>query len=354
MSILQVGDFRFSYYDFELFNALRSSDKFRVVDKFSWSQYFNDYKYENFFEKLYYGCMNRYKIGPVINRINSDLIDVVEKGNYDVVFLWRAIHIKKSTLNEIKKKVIIVGYNNDQTQSTHHPWWVFWRLKDSLQSYDHFFSYRSIDVDYLKGKGVSSSLFIPTVNIERIYPKQIPSEKSYEVAFIGHYENDGRDELILNLLRAGYKVRLNGQRWSLSPLYQELKSFVGKIEPVYDGYNDALNSSLICLSLLSKLNQDTYTRRTLEIPATRSLMLAEFSDEQANMFNPGTEAVYFSSKEECIDLVKNLLSDKTKLHKIAASGYAKFVVGPYSMENRVDDIVKVTKKFRRIRLYDEK
>ncbi|WP_010433916.1 glycosyltransferase [Vibrio cyclitrophicus] len=340
MKLLQVGDFRFDYYDKALLQSFESFGLIDHVDSFSWCAYFSNYDYSNVFNKLYYTFENRYKFGPLVRKLNLDLIDKVRGGGYDVVFLWRAVHIYPSTIRELRKHAVVIGYNNDQTFSRHHPWWLFYLLRRSMRYYDHYFVYRPSDISKIEELDVSSTVFMPTFDKSRVYPLT-SVDRYYDVAFIGHYEDDGRDELLLKLVKAGFKVRLNGQRWYESRYFSELQSYFGEIKAAYDGYNEALNSAKVCLSFLSKLNNDTYTRRTLEIPATKTVMLAEYTKEQAAMFEPDVEAVYFKNHDEAINKLYFLLEHSEQRESIAQAGYNKVIEGPYQLADRVHDIISI-------------
>lgn len=342
MNILQVGDFNFDYYDESLFLEFKKNIKIKV-NKFQWNQYFSNYQYKTVLKKIYYTLENRYKCGPLVNKLNNDLLRQVKTGEYDVVFLWRAVHVYPATIRELKKHAVVIGYNNDQTFSTHHPWWLFYRLKRCIPFYDHFFVYRLSDKAPIENLGCSSSIFMPTIDFKRVYPID-NVEKQYDIAFIGHYEDDRRDELLLKLIQQGFKVRLNGQRWYKSIHYQQLKSLLGgEVEPAYEGYNEALNSAKVCLSFLSKLNNDTYTRRTLEIPASKTVMLAEYTDDQAKMFVPGIEALYFSNHQEAIDKLQCLLKEPARIEAIASASYHKVLEGHYQLHHRIDEIISIAK-----------
>lgn len=343
INFLQVGDFSLDYYDQALYSALNNSELLNV-EKFVWSTYFSDYKYKSFLHKLFYTFENRYKYGFLVRKLNQDLLRKVKDNSYDVIFLWRAVHIYPSTIKALKKQAVVIGYNNDQTYSDSHPWWLFFVLKQSIPYYDHFFVYRSSDIAGIESKGVSSSVFMPTVDFKRIYP--VRTEKKYDVVFIGHYENDSRDELIVELIQRGFKVGLYGQRWSDSIYYNRLVESLGEIKPAYNNYNDVLNSSKVCLSFLSKLNNDKYTRRTLEIPASKTVMLAEYTNEQAIMFEPDVEAVYFNNHNEAIEKLYWLMENPAALDAIAHAGYKKVLLGSYQLSDRVNDIIDVAQEKR--------
>ena len=342
LKILQVGDFRFDYYDHALYDAFYNNSKTQV-DKFEWQHYFLGYSYDSFFQYFYFSFENRYKIGTLVKKINKQLLEKVQNGSYDIVFLWRAIHIFPETIKQIQQVATVIGYNNDQTFSEHHPWWLFRLLKKSIPYYDHFFVYRSSDIKAINQLGTAASVFMPTFDKERIYPIKNLKQK-FDVTFVGHYENDGRDELLLKLIHAGFKLSLKGQRWSESRNYKALTNALGHIVPAYDDYNESLNSARVCLSFLSKLNNDTYTRRTLEIPATNTVMLAEYTDEQAKMFEPDREAVYFYTHEEAIQKLTFLIENPIERDKIAQAGYEKVMNGSYQLSDRVEEILATAEK----------
>jgi len=346
VKILQVGDFRFDFYDEALYSSLNKHHEIESVKKFEWAPFFSNYDYKNIFEKIYFTLENRYKLGPIVKKLNRDLIKMAKTDEYDVIFLWRALHVYPSTIRELKKNSIIIGYNNDYTFSNDHPWWLFFILKRSIPFYDHFFSYRPFDIPLNIKKGVSSTIFMPTFDKCRIYPIE-STNQPYDVVFVGHYENDGRDKLLLALAELNFKVLLKGQDWEKSQYYSELKSVFGDITPAFDGYNEALNSAKVCLSFLSKSNNDTYTRRTLEIPATKTVMLAEYTKDQAEMFEPDVEAVYFHSHEDAIQKLSFLINNPVDRDRVANAGYKKVLNGSYQLSDRVQDIIDIVYQIKK-------
>lgn len=337
--ILHIGDFRFDFYDMSFFDAL-SSDKNIDAEKFEIAQYFISYKYKNIFEKFYYGIQNRYKFGPVIDQINQDIIKKVSERKYNFVFIWRGVHIKPETLQYIKSfGVKILGYNNDSTYSLHHPAWLFRLLKKQIKLYDHFYAYRESDIPCYERNGCKSSLFLPTFDPTRTYPIN-NIHKTMDMVFIGHYEDDGRDQLFLELAKTGFRIGLHGQGWHASPHYKALKSTYGDIKPVYSDYNKILNSSKIALNLLSGNNGDSYTRRSLEIPATRTAMLAPLTPKHIEWFKPDIEAFYFKKYSELPDILRRLLLSPVNVQDVANAGYLRVINGDFQLKHRVDMILQ--------------
>lgn len=339
IKILHVGDFRFDFYDESLFQAFKENPKV-CESKFEWASYFSNYQYNNLKTMIFNTVSNRYKFGSKIKGLNDDLVAFVKENEFDIIFVWRGIHLYPQTIRELSKVANIIGYNNDKTFSKNHPWWLFRLLKKSIPYYDHFFVYRPQDIKAIEELGTKTSVFMPTFDAGRIYPIE-NREQHFDVAFIGHFEDDGRDKLILEMIESGFKVLLKGQRWSESNYYSKLTDKLGEICPAYDDYNECLNSAKVCLSFLSKLNDDSYTRRTLEIPATKTTMLAEYTSAQADMFKPDVEAVYFTSHEDAMQKLSYLIANPSERENIALSGYEKVKSGPYQLADRVNEIIEV-------------
>lgn len=131
---------------------------------------------------------------------------------------------------------------------------------------------------------------------EKNFPiPKLPTKKyCHNVVFIGHFEDDGREEYIKCLMKDDeIDFHLYGTLWDRSKYAMEIRSRFGEIKPLYDDYNLVLNSARIALVFLSKRNNDTYTRRCFEITAARTFMLSEYTEDLDSMFKEGVEAEVF-------------------------------------------------------------
>jgi hypothetical protein len=81
-----------------------------------------------------------------------------------------------------------------------------------------------------------------------------------------------------------------------------------------------VQSAKICIGLLSKENRDLHTTRSMEIPSLGNLLCAERTSEHLALYNDGSEAVFWSSAEECAALCHRLLSSETMRRDIALRG----------------------------------
>ncbi len=174
----------------------------------------------------------------------------------------------------------------------------------------------------------------------------IECDKIYDVVFLGHFENDGRDRYIKSMIDAGIKVTVFGDElWKEAPLYNNIKSVVEKSKRGKE-YNETINRAKIALVFLSKINKDTYTRRCFEIPATKTLMMCEYTDDMASMFEPDKEAVYFNSPDDLVRKCKYLLEHDELIAEIAENGYNKLLKSGHEVTDRAKEIIKVYEQQR--------
>lgn len=346
MKVLVVGDWLADIYEQAIYDGFSRSGC--VVDRFSWIEYFKYYQYprhfhvkKNLFFSLYYRIQNRFVFGPVLNKINKDLINSVSKGDYDLVFIYRGTHIFPGTLKKLKKQGCkIFGYNNDDPLSTRYPKYLWRHFIKSVPLYDHLFCYREHNIgEYLQLGNKNASLLRSYYIREKNF-KIDNICKKYDLVFIGHFEDDGRDAYMLDLLKSNYTVKLFGTGWGKSKLYQEIVMLNGEISPVYDDYNLILNQSKIALVFLSKLNRDTYTRRCFEIPATGTMMISEFTDDLTSLYQPGIEADFFKSKEELLKKVEYYMSNPDLVFKIGESGRKRLISDGHEVLDRVVQVMK--------------
>ncbi len=345
--ILIVADWHGEIYAQAFFNGFKSLgyDTF----KFSWKEYYHNYQYasryttdSNKFRSLYYRLQNKFLIGPTIWNINRDLLKKCEEINPNLVFIYRGTHLYPSTIQKINCKVF--GYNNDDPFSSSYPKY-FWRhYKNSIKYYDHIFSYRRKNIEDYKAIGYSDnsllcSYFLKNKNF--FIEDLAINEYKCDVIFIGHFEDDGRDEAIKLLLENNINIKLYGTLWEKSKYYDYFMKEFKEIKPLYDDYNIALNSAKIALVFLSKLNNDTYTRRCFEIPATKTMMMSEYTDDLNSIYEEGQEAEYFRNKEELFEKIQYFLKNEIKIQEIGESGYARLINDGHEVKDRCEEILKV-------------
>ena len=188
--------------------------------------------------------------------------------------------------------------------------------------------------------GLLRSWFIP----EKDFPlakETIEVQFIHDVVFIGHFENDGRDKIFEYLLDNGINLKIYGPEWNKHVnQFGKLKSLLPTQALNGLDYNKVISGSKITICILSKLNRDTYTRRCFEIPAIKGFMLAEYTEDLANLFKEDEQVVFFRNKEELLQKIKYYLENETERLVIANNGFEAVIKGKHDNTSRAQEVIE--------------
>lgn len=323
------------------------------VHKFTWKEYFKHYPYADCYEtdgnklkSIYYRFQNKFTFGPAVYKLNIDMVKKCQQFQPDLVFIYRGTHVFPSTIKKLKQTgAKVYGYNNDDPFSTKYLPYMWRHFKSCIPLYDHIFYYRYKNFDDYEAIGYKNISMLRSYYIKAnnfFIPNLEKNKYSCDVIFIGHFENDGRDDYIKMLSENDIDIKLFGNNWQKSQHYNYFIQKFGEIKPLYNAdYNLALNSAKISLVFLSKLNNDTYTRRCFEIPATKTMMLAEYTDDLNNhLFSQDKEAVYFKNSQELLKKAKFYAMDDESRNKIAKAGYNKVYNAGHEVTDRAKQVLE--------------
>ena len=314
------------------------------VINFKWHSYFeNNYKRNTllYIKKF----QNKYLFGPLITRINDELYRVIEVEKPDILFIYRGTHILPNMIRKIKvnfPNTLIVGYNNDDPFSRSAPAKLWRHFLNGIKYYDVMFAYRKKNITQFKDAGCKKvfllrSWFDPKTNFPKNLTSEEKSKYTSDVTFVGHYEPDGRLEYLEEVVKQGWNLKLFGHGYGWNKVLSQspiLKTYA-PVETVWgDQYNSAINGAKIALCFLSKLNNDTYTRRCFEIPASGTLLMSERTSDLLNMYHEGVDAEFFSSVDEFRNKINDLLSNEDRLNKIATSGLSRVWKDGHDVDSR--------------------
>ena len=240
-------------------------------------------------------------------------------------------------------------YSNDNPFRNKNKFGIWTNYLKSIKYFDIHFSFRKNNIqDYINNGSINSNLlqayFLPDEDYN-VSEDKIPNEYKCDVVFAGHYEDDGRLEILEIVCEMGYKLKLYGGGWDKAYNKLKINSPLKSIFPIYpvtgDGYRYAICGAKIALCFLSKINDDTYTRRNFQIPAMKIPILCEYTDDLASMFEPNTEAFYFKDKNEFKLILKKLLDDQILRNKVAQSAYSRVYKDGHDVKSRMKYLLKV-------------
>lgn len=340
--ILLVGSFQYSIYA----SAFESGFKdlgytVRIVDT---NKYRNKYLFSTFLNKV----LDKYHIGWPLMTLNHDILRVIDQYKPDFIFFYYCMGVYPSTYMKIKKRGIkFFTYINDDPFSKvlNKPWCR--NFHRSLPIADWNFVYRKKNIsDYHTMDVYNVSILAPYYIKKQNYP--MDKERSIPIAFMGHWENDGRDEYLKALLNAEIPFIIYGDdaTWKKSSLYDILKER-GILSPrkIGEEYNSTINDLQLSIVFLSKINNDTYTRRCFEIPATKTCMICEYTDDMNNMFPEDECAIYFRNPKEFVEKVKYYITHPAQCRRIGENSYKRLLSIKGS---EIDRCYEIIEKYREL------
>ena len=308
-------------------------------------------KYEDFqygsgvMGSLLLRLQSRFHIGYKLLAYNRKIIEEAEEFCPDFIFLYRCYNIWSKTVRNLKEKGnIIFTYNNDDPFSGTPNLGYYRNFKSILPYADVNFIYRKKNIEDYENVGARNMrLLLPYYIGRNNY--FIECEKDIPLAFLGHFENDGRDLFILKLKEEGLPVVVYGdEKWKGAPLYNKIKDIVFPAKRG-EAYNETINHCRVCLVFFSKLNHDTYTRRCFEIPAAKGVMLCEYTDDMNELFPEGECAVYFRNVQELVEKAHFLLEHPDEAGRISENAYNRLKELGGSEYDRCQEIIDEYNKF---------
>jgi spore maturation protein CgeB len=342
MRIIVIGAYNVEMYAKAMYNAFKElGHEVIAIDYFSFWP-----KWDNPICKIYNRIQQRYYIGHSIFLYNKAIKKTVNEFKPDFVFIYRGLNVFPSTIKKIKDKTVVISYNNDDPYSG-KPSKSFYNYYLGYIKYcdlNYVFRQKNID-DFAKIGIKNTAILMPYYLHKRNYP--IDCEKDISIAFLGHYEPDGRDRTIKRLLDEGLQVELYGNYvWKEDcPIYKELKPIMHPLV-FEEEYNRTINRSKIQLIFFSKINADTYTTRCYEIPAAKTLMMSEYNDFMNAMFPENEAAVYFRNDDELVEKCRYLLANPKEIERIAENGYKRLHEIGGSEIDRANEILQAYNKIK--------
>lgn len=314
MKILVIGTFRWEMYSPAFVFGFQSLG--HTVDYIDTNTYCYGGSKQSFLNKV----QAKYHLGLPLYRMNRDILAKVEEFRPDLIFFYYCLDVFKSTYLAVKNTgAKIFTYCNDDPfgRVLIKPWCR--RFHNSLPLADWNFVYREKNVADYHGIGINNvSVLLPYYLTGKNVPLNV--ERDIPIAFVGHYEDDNRDAYIKALIDNDVPVEVYNDKWQKAPLYEFIKH---RIRPSEQGkkYNELLNRLQIAIVFLSKVNHDTYTRRCFELPATKTCILCEYTDDMNRMFPENECAVYFRNIEEFVARAKELVQDPDRCKQIGENSY---------------------------------
>ena len=264
----------------------------------------------------------RIGIGPLYREIYKFIICKITKVKPKYLIIENGYLFNKNTIGKIKKKypdLILIFLTVDSIKSKTYKKLFF--LK-TLCFYNFVITTKPNDIDKYKKFSVKKIIFsYQGIDEQNLLNYKLLTNENYmksEVVFIGDYQKD-RAAILKFLIKNGVKLKIFGFNWDKIRFFKIF--YFGPA--LGDKYYKILNNSKIALGFLNHQVGDTYTTRSLEIPAARTMLLAEETNEHKKLFVENKEAIFFKNRHDLLKKINYYLINEKERKKIATLGRAK-------------------------------
>ena len=284
------------------------------------------------------------KIGiPYDYGLNKRIENHVRKNKTDIIFIVKGNEIMPSLLRRVRNDyadIKLVNWSLDNMYKRHNRSSFYTR---SISLYDLVVTTKiqNLHEGELQDLGARDVQFVYQAYDKDIHkPCQHCSnvDTKHNILFVGCAEIE-RFNAMNYLAKKGFIVDVYGSGWDRGEFQDKHENLVYHYcNLLNEDYANAISCSKISLCFLRKINNDTHTSRSVEIPACGGFMLAERTDEHKKLFIEGVESEYFDSNEELLSKVEFYLKNDRDRKKIALSGFKRCAKEEYSYHNMAKKI----------------
>lgn len=355
LSVMVVGDYAWPWYQEACALALESNGC--DVYRFSW---FDDFKhwqkgsseptYKSFFHRLGY----RFQFGPHVNSVSRRLIKQSKEIQPDIVWFYNVHLLGRFTLKKLRKVIpnsTFVQYSNDDPFSPQGTTFLWRKFIASIPLFDKHFVYRHKNLRDFKSHGIDNSsllraYFIPEEDYH-VPQHEVPDAFKCDVVFAGHYEDDGRIDMLESICNEGFKLNLYGGGWdnALHKLHEN--SPLRKLFPIKpvtgDDYRHAICGAKVALCFLSTINHDTYTRRSFQIPAMKTAMLSVFTQDLSELYEEDKEVMFFRDKEQLLKNLNKMISNEDLRNSLSEAAHKRVYKDGHDIVSRMKYFIEQVK-----------
>jgi hypothetical protein len=294
----------------------------------------------------------RFPMGPIVVRINTDLVTSVQNNKPDVVWFDKPTQFTPDTIRRVKESgAQTFCYNQDNPFGPRKDgcWHQFYRMYCMLDLHCLF---RNADIPRYEGWGLNYIKIQLSYDPREHFPPPAgwsDAARTREVSYIGSPYED-RPQFLLDLAKKyNLPITISGPGWE-KVLNKDLRrryTLGGMLKDAE--YRENIWKSKINLSFITRENEEDVAHKAFEIAACGGFLLALRSPGHEACFQEGKEAEYFSSLEECAAKIRYYLDHPVEREKIAGRGYERAISSGYDNDTQLQRVLDRLEEFRTTR-----
>lgn len=306
---------------------------------------FDTYRYQAAGSRIARSLRHRLSLGANVSGLNRDLlIRAAAEKQLDWVWIDKGVWVRGETLSSL------TGSGPRLLHFAGDPMILFHRTRhfvESIPLYDLHITTKGYEVERYRALGAKQvKVLLHGYDADFYRPRKLRRDElaryASDIAFVGHYEQHYHHR-IAAAAETGADVAVWG-RWQRAALrHPQLRHLVRGSGVWGEDYVTVLNATKIGLGLLTRYAPDSSTTRSLEIPACGTFLLAERSEEHAELFKEGREAEFFAGDGEMREKIDWYLKHDADRERIAAAGRERCLRSGYSYLERMRSAVAMMK-----------
>jgi hypothetical protein len=298
---------------------------------------------DTFLKKISGKFAKRFNIGRRNRELQDALLTLAKQEQPSWIHFRMPLGFDRKTIEALKKsKIVVTEYFNDDAFSKSHATGLHWKFRRALTSYDGHFVWRARDIEIYKNVGAAHAEHSPPYYDPEIIspPETLPGPDNFlaDAAFVGHWENDWRVDCLEALANNGHNIILKGGGWD----HAIKNKRIGQLAPITHAfgveYRQIYTNVIAGLCFFSKINNDGWTRRALEIVAMGGLLVCERTEEAKTYFKDREEAYFFSTIEELCQIVRDLKNDPAMRERVRSAGYTRLMQSDNTILSRAKQV----------------
>lgn len=290
-------------------------------------------------------AQSRLPVGPLIYRVNRDLLLRARNYKPDIVWFERPIYFTRKTVQAIKLTgAQTVCYNLDNPFGPRNDgiWYQFTKV---FRLFDLHCVPRTADVTRYRSWGLNFVKVLLSYEPSVHFPPPASwsdADRPRQVSFIGTpYEE--RPAFLTSLAeKHSLPIVISGltSTWKKSLRSDIFGQYFACGALLGNDYREGIWKSRINLSFLTRLNEEDIAHKSVEIAACRGFLMALRCEGHQAIFEEDKEAVFFSSVEECADKCRFYLARPELREAIARRGRERAVRSGYDNDTQLARVLR--------------
>jgi hypothetical protein len=294
----------------------------------------------------------RYPMGPLIARINRDLLAVARREKPAIVWFDKPVQFTPQTLRCLQEQGIFTlcfHMDNPFVRQGSYARWEFFQLHRILPLLDLHCLFRQVDIPRYQAMGLKH------IKIQLSYdpmhhfpppPEWSDAGRTRALSYIGSPFDDRPRFLRSLALDYHLPLTISGPRWHKFLTAQEMKRLTRGSWMLDEAYRRGIWASRINLSFVTEMNEEDVAHKAFEIAACGGFLLALRTPGHQACFEEGREAEFFSTIEECAEKARYYLEHPAEREEIARRGCERARLSGYDNDTQLNRVLEEIKKHR--------